>query len=172
MTGMLRSFGLSLAAVTLVLSIATSAAAETHVVRIVSDYENLHFAFEPPLLVVQPGDTVTWVNDVAEEHNVITYPGGYPEGAESFQSPYLSRADETFSREFQIEGTYQYHCLPHLMMGMKGEIVVGRRTELGEFHQPSRSEIAAYRNQLLEWFDEDDNLLQVRITEKRERRGH
>lgn len=95
-----------------VLLLSGSASAETHIVRIVSDYENLHFAFEPATLVIQPGDTVTWVNEVAEEHNVITYPGGYPAGASGFQSPYLTEAEQTYSVTFPLSGTYQYHCLP------------------------------------------------------------
>jgi plastocyanin len=140
-------------------------AGENHVVRIVTDYETLHFRFEPKVLDIEPGDTVTWVNAEAEDHNVVAYPGGFPQGAQGFASPMLSRAGETWSWTFERVGTYQYHCMPHLMMGMTGEIVVGRRSAPGEFHQPSRAELVEYRDRLLSWFDEDDNLFRVRLSD-------
>lgn len=143
--------------------------AETFEVRIISDYQNMRFAFLPEVLEIQSGDTVTWINEVAEEHNVISYPGGFPDGADPFQSPYLQNAGETFSHTFTFAGTYQYHCLPHLLMGMKGEIVVDRRSIAGEFHKPNRDEIMVYRSKLLEWFDEDDNLMEVRMSNKETR---
>lgn len=140
--------------------------AAEHVVTIVTDYDNLRFAFEPQTIVIAKGDTVVWRNDVNEEHNVITYPGGFPKGAEGFQSPFLYEAGETYSHTFEVAGTYQYHCLPHLLMGMRAEIVVEERTAIDGFHEPSRDQVLAYRTQLLEWFDEDDNLLQLRVADK------
>jgi len=142
-------------------------AAETHTVRIVSDYANLKFYFEPKSIIIQPGDTVVWINEAAEEHNVMTYPGGYPKNAKGFRSPLLEDAEETFSHTFRVLGTYQYHCLPHLLMGMNGQIVVGRHSTAEEFHEPTNAELKAYRDELLTWFDEDDNLFQVRAHEKR-----
>ena len=136
---------------------------ETHVVRIVTDYETLHFRFEPKVLTIAPGDTVEWINVEREEHNMVVYPGGFPASAEGFASPMLSKAGETWSWTFDVPGTYQYHCMPHLMMGMTGEIVVGRRSDPDEFHQPTREELAANRDRLLGWFVEDDNLFRVRL---------
>ena len=51
---------------------------------------------------------------------------------------------------------YEYHCLPHLPMGMHGVVVVERPSDNDEFHQPSRGEVKAYRAMMMEWFDEDD----------------
>lgn len=152
-------------------ALAGAAIAEVHTVTIVSDYENLRFAFEPAVLTIRSGDTVVWVNDVDEEHNIITYPGGFPEGAGRFQSAYLQKAGDSFSHTFSVAGTYQYHCLPHLLMAMTGEIVVESRSDVEDFHEPSRAEILAYRRQLLEWFDEDDNLMEVRRSDKPGRQG-
>ena len=142
----------------------TGMAAE-HIIRIVSDYDNLRMVFEPKYLEIQPGDRVTWVNEANEEHNVITFPDGFPRGAEAFQSPIMTRAGEQWSQEFRVSGTYEYHCLPHLPMGMHGLIIVGRRSRSDEFHQPSREEIKAYRAVMLEWFDDDD----VEMLEREER---
>ncbi|MDJ0638887.1 MAG: plastocyanin/azurin family copper-binding protein [Paracoccaceae bacterium] len=161
MTYLPRSAGVFLASV-----FATSVVAAEHEVRIISDYENLRFVFEPSTLVIQPGDTVVWVNDVSEEHNVISYPGGIPNEGTSVESHYLTEAGETFRHTFTVAGTYQYHCLPHLLMGMTGEVVVSRRSTLDEFHIPSRDEMMTYRLKLLEWFDEDDNLFKVRLADK------
>ncbi len=136
--------------------------AAEHIVRIISDYEALSFRFELASLVIAPGDTVIWVNDVEEDHNVITYPGGIPKGAKGFSSPMLTQAGQRFSKKFSIEGTYQYHCMPHLPMAMTGEIVVGQPTVAGGFHEPNEGEINAYRSEFLKWFDEDHEQLKIR----------
>lgn len=132
------------------------ASAAEHVVRIVSDYENLRMVFKPKYIEIEPGDRVTWINEANEEHNVITFPDGFPRGANAFQSPIMTKAGEQWSHDFEVTGTYEYHCLPHLPMGMHGMIVVGRLSRNDEFHQPSQEEVKAYRSLMTEWFDEDD----------------
>lgn len=127
-----------------------------HFVRIVSDYENLRMTFEPKSLEIEPGDRVIWINGADEEHNVITFPDGYPRGANAFQSPTMTRAGESFSHRFEVAGTYEYHCVPHLPMGMQGVVIVGRASADDEFHEPSEAEVTAYQNLMLEWFDGDD----------------
>ena len=149
----LCSFALAL---TSMASVSMGANATEHIVRIVSDYENLRMTFVPKYLEIEPGDRITWVNEADEEHNVITFPDGYPQGAEAFQSPIMTRAGERFSHQFEVPGTYQYHCLPHLPMGMHGLIIVGRLSDHEEFHKPTSEEVRAYRDLMLEWFDEDD----------------
>lgn len=128
--------------------------ATEHIVRIVTDYKNLHMAFEPDFLRIEPGDYVTWFNEGDEEHDVITFPDGYPKGAQAFRSPIMTRTGERFSHRFDVPGTYDYHCMPHLPMGMQGSIVVGRPSSEDEFHDPSPIEIEAYKARALEWFDE------------------
>ena len=130
--------------------------AEEHVIRVVSDYENLRMYFSPKLLQIKSGDTVTWVNEAKEHHNMLSCPDGYPEGAQGFLSEDLTEQGQTWSHVFTVPGTYEYHCLPHLPMGMRGGIVVDRPSEDSEFHQPTKQEVADYRNRLLEYFDEDE----------------
>lgn len=149
------------------IALSNASGAAEHVVRIVSDYESLRMVFEPKHLEIESGDTVTWVNEANEEHNIVTYPDGYPRDAEAFQSPIMTRAGERFSHTFELPGTYEYHCIPHLPMGMHGQIIVGRPSENGEFHQPSKAEMQAYRDLLLEWFEEDE----FRMLERGERAG-
>jgi pseudoazurin len=133
-----------------------NAQAAEHIVRIVSDYENLRMMFVPKFLNIEQGDRVTWVNEADEEHNVITFPDGYPSGAEAFQSPIMTRAGERFSHQFEVKGTYEYHCIPHLPMGMHGLIIVGRASKHDEFYEPSPAEVKAYRKLMLEWFDDGE----------------
>jgi len=132
-----------------------AAVGRNHLVNVMSDEAAGRMYFEPKVLLINPGDTVTWVNRGDEEHDIITFPDGYPEGADAFQSPLFEHAGEQWSHLFAKEGTYEYHCLPHLPMGMHGMIIVGRPSGQGEFHVPSSPEVVAYRNQMLKWFDGD-----------------
>jgi pseudoazurin len=132
-----------------------AARSRNHVVNVVSDEAAGRMYFEPRMLFINPGDTVTWINRGDEEHDIITFPDGYPEGTNAFQSPLFEHAGERWSHLFVKQGTYEYHCLPHLPMGMRGMIIVGRPSEQGEFHAPSSAEVAAYRQQMLEWFGDD-----------------
>lgn len=156
---------LFLASALTILPLTASPRAAEHIVRIVSDYENLRMIFEPKILIIQPGDTVSWVNEADEEHNVISYPDGYPRGAIPIQSPILTKAGERFSHMFSETGTYEYHCIPHLPMGMHGVIIVGQPSKNDEFHEPSTQEIRNYRDLIREWFDEED----LEILEREER---
>jgi pseudoazurin len=132
------------------------AESRNHVVNVVTDYAGGRMYFEPKVLHVSPGDTVTWINKIAEEHNIITFPDGYPVGAASFHSPLLEKAGDRWSVTFTVEGTYEYHCLPHLPMGMHGMVIVGTPSAQEDFHVPSAVEVAAYRNQMLKWFEDEE----------------
>jgi plastocyanin len=132
-----------------------AASGRNHVVNVVSDEAAGRMYFEPKVLVVHPGDTVTWINRGNEEHDIITFPDGYPEGASPFHSPLFKHVGDQWSHLFVKEGTYEYHCFPHLPMGMHGMVIAGRSSQQGEFHVPSSAEVIAYRNQMLKWFDDD-----------------
>jgi plastocyanin len=84
-----------------------------------------NFVFDPPVLHLQPGDTVTWFN-VGDNHTTTSYESRLPDGAENWDSGLLGFGDAgfTFSHTFSIEGTYDYFCLPHEFAGMVGRIVV------------------------------------------------
>lgn len=133
-----------------------AAQAEEHIVQIISDLDSMRFAFEPRIVIIQPGDTVTWVNQELMDHNVVTYPDGFPAGAQGFESPFLSAVGERWSHTFEQQGTYEYHCIPHLLMGMHASVIVDRPSQAGEFHKPSPTEVASYRDKLLEYFDGED----------------
>ncbi|WP_435195479.1 plastocyanin/azurin family copper-binding protein [Natronomonas sp. EA1] len=87
------------------------------------------FAFEPSVVHVKPGATVTW-EMVDSVHTVTAYhadngkPNRMPPTATPFDSGMLSEGD-TFEHTFDSEGVYDYYCLPHEGMGMVGSVVVG-----------------------------------------------
>ncbi len=151
-----RLFLLHICLVTTAFSQSLAADGTEHIVRIVSDYEKLRMAFEPEYLKIEPGDQVTWINMADEEHDVISFPDGYPRNAGGFKSQTMTRAGERFSHKFDVPGTYKYHCVPHLPMGMRGQIVVGRASAHDEFHVPTKGEIEVYKKIMLEWFDSEE----------------
>ncbi|HVL65213.1 MAG TPA: plastocyanin/azurin family copper-binding protein [Actinomycetota bacterium] len=90
------------------------------------------FAYEPAKLEVEPGTTVTWVNEDDILHTATSgkpraqgVPGvsegndARPDGL--FDGP-LDEAGSRFSFVFAEPGTYSYYCAIHA--GMKGEVVV------------------------------------------------
>lgn len=146
----------TLAVLAISASVSISAHAEDHIVEVITDVENGTTSFKPKFLRIAKGDTVTWVNKMDDFHNVITYPDGFPVGATGFESPYLEEKGDSFSFTFEHAGTYQYHCIPHIMMGMRGVVTVGRPTPPNQFHKPTREEVMAYRDKLLEFFDSEE----------------
>ena len=80
--------------------------------------------FEPSLLKINVGDTVTFkATDAA--HNSASIPGMIPNGASSWNGD-LSR---DISVTFDVPGVYGYQCTPHAMMAMVGVIQVDNNKE-------------------------------------------
>ena len=73
-----------------------------------------NFTFEPPVLTVKVGTTVTWVNDDDIPHLVSEKDG-------KFRSSALDTGDK-FSQTFSAAGTVEYFCAVH--PHMTGKIVV------------------------------------------------
>ena len=73
-----------------------------------------NFHFEPAILTVAAGTTVTWTNDDASPHTVT-------EQNKVFHSAALDTND-TFTYTFAGPGEYVYHCAIHPMM--VGRIIV------------------------------------------------
>lgn len=91
-----------------------------------------NYYFDPIGLQVQPGDTVTFEN-VSGSHSSTAYKKGtgsskvtrIPDGAAAWNSGILTAEGATFTHTFDVEGTYDYFCIPHKALGMVGRIVVG-----------------------------------------------
>jgi len=89
--------------------------------------------FDPVGLAVEPGETVTWVNERGS-HSTVSYSDDsgkkvaerrIPDGATGWNSGIVHEAGETVARPFEVEGTYDYFCDSHDKYGMVGRIVVG-----------------------------------------------
>lgn len=72
-----------------------------------------NFAFEPKVVTIVKGGTVTWTNEDSAQHNVVF-------GAET--SPTLSTGG-TYSKRFDTAGTFDYNCGIHPTMRGKVKVV-------------------------------------------------
>lgn len=115
------------ASAALILFVAVSPAAGTeHFVKMLNidpQSPDRQHVFEPNVLFIEPGDTVTFVA-TDRGHNTATKRGMVPNGAEGWNGA----IDEEVSVTLTVPGTYGYICLPHLEMGMVGLILVGDYT--------------------------------------------
>lgn len=87
--------------------------------------------FTPSTVTVQVGATVTWRNTSQVMHTVTADPNlandpshvQLPQGAEAFNSGNIGPGD-SYSRTFDVAGTYTYFCIPHEGQGMIGTVIV------------------------------------------------
>lgn len=70
------------------------------------------FAFEPAILTIAPGTTITWINQDSVAHTVAIA---------GVESPSLDKGD-SWSYPFDTAGTFDYSCGIHPYM--KGQIEV------------------------------------------------
>ena len=97
-----------------------SVQSQDHIVKMLNQGSEGFMVFEPAVLKILPGDSVTFkATDAA--HNSASISGMIPEGAQEWNGA-LSK-DITVT--FDIEGVYAYQCTPHAMMAMVGIIEVG-----------------------------------------------
>ena len=93
---------------------------EVHTVKMLNQGPTGIMVFEPAVLKINIGDTVTFVATDAA-HNSASIPGMLPPNATAWNGQ-LSR---DISVTFDIPGVYGYQCTPHAMMAMVGIIQVG-----------------------------------------------
>ena len=89
-------------------------AARGHALAADPEIKISNFTFDPPVLTVKAGTTVTWVNSDDIPHLVAEKDG-------KFRSSALD-TDEKFSQTFKTPGTVEYFCVIH--PHMTGKIVV------------------------------------------------
>lgn len=87
--------------------------------------------FDPKGLLVEPGTTVTFVNESGAHATAAYHPDNddqplrIPEGASAWSSKTFSETGAEFEVTFDTSGVYDYYCSPHEVLGMVGRIVVG-----------------------------------------------
>ena len=77
-----------------------------------ADVNIQNFAFNPAVLTVKAGTTVTWTNNDSATHQIKS---------DTFNSAGLSRGQK-FSHQFNSAGTFNYSCAIH--PSMTGQIIV------------------------------------------------
>ena len=80
------------------------------------------FVFDPAIVRLAVGDTVTFVA-VDQFHQVTTVIGGIPAGAE----PFRSERNMDYTQAFTVPGIYVYECTSHRSLGMVGIVNRWRR---------------------------------------------
>lgn len=76
--------------------------------------------FEPDLVKIAPGDTVTFVS-VNPGHDARSIAGMIPDGAE----PFAGKLNKDLTVTFSQPGVYGVECRPHYAMGMVAAVIVG-----------------------------------------------
>lgn len=96
------------------------AAAADFEVQMLNKGKDGAMVFEPSLVKVAKGDTVTFV-PTDKSHNAETFKGLIPEGAK----PFKGKMNEKLTVTFDTDGAYAIKCAPHVGMGMVALVVVG-----------------------------------------------
>lgn len=105
-------------------------------VKMVGDEKG--YRFEPANVTVKAGDGVKFTMVSGGPHNAAFDPANVPADVKSqlmanmpnqmaeLSGPLLVNPNETYTISFANvkPGKYEYHCTPHLAMGMKGTITV------------------------------------------------
>ena len=109
---------------------------QTHEVKMIGDEKG--YRFEPANLTIKQGDGVKFVMISGGPHNVSFDPAAVPANAKAqlsanmpqqiseLSSPMMMNPNEAYTISFGKipPGKYDFHCTPHLAMGMKGTITV------------------------------------------------
>ena len=106
--------------ITLIFFAQLSLHSENYVVKMLNQGSTGIMVFEPAVLEINVGDTVTFeATDAA--HNSASIPGMLPNGA----SEWFGELSRDITVSFDVPGVYGYQCTPHSMMAMVGVIKVG-----------------------------------------------
>ena len=98
------------------------------------------YKFDPAGIRINPGDVVVFVNTSGGPHNVQFYPNRIPAGAKDvlnrgmaqrmgdLAGPMMMQPNQVYRVSFAgaPQGTYDFFCLPHQALGMKGTLIVGQ----------------------------------------------
>ena len=111
-------------------------AATTITVKLIGDAKG--YRFDPARIVAHVGDVVVFQSQIGGPHNVTFWQDSIPAGAASQLQANMSGTTGPLTGSLIINtgdsytvplakltpGTYKFYCLPHLALGMRGEIVV------------------------------------------------
>ena len=104
----------------LILSFQVNLYSANHIVKMLNQGAEGVMIFEPAILKINTGDSVTF-KSIDAAHNSASISSMIPHNAQAWNSD-LSR---DITVDFNIPGVYVYQCTPHVMMAMVGVIQVG-----------------------------------------------
>lgn len=119
--------GIFVAGAAAALLVAGPAAAKDVKVKMLNKGAAGAMVFEPALVKIAPGDTVTFVS-VDPGHNAESISSMIPAGA----TPFKGKMNQNITVKFTKPGVYGYKCLPHYGMGMVGAVIVGNPTNMAQ----------------------------------------
>jgi plastocyanin len=126
----LRAGGLVLAGLAVSAALRPVRAGGIVEIRLRSDRLGTKVWFDPIGLLIEPGQTVRWVNE-SNVHTSTAYhpdndghPLRIPKAAEPWNSGYLVEPGDRFEVTLTVPGVYDYFCAPHEAAGMVGRIIV------------------------------------------------
>jgi plastocyanin len=128
----LRAGGLMLAGLAAPAVVRPAQARGVVEIRLRSDALGTKVGFDPIGLLIEPGQTVRWVNEANVHTSTAYHPDNddhalrIPEAAEPWDSGYLIEPGDQFEVTLTVPGVYDYFCAPHEMAGMVGRIIVGQ----------------------------------------------
>jgi plastocyanin len=128
----LRAGGLLLAGVAAPGLVGSTRAGEVVEIRLRSNALGTKVWFDPIGVLIEPGQTVRWVNEANVHTSTAYHPDNdghalrIPEAAAPWDSGYLVEPGDHFEVTLIVPGVYDYFCAPHEMAGMVGRIIVGQ----------------------------------------------
>ena len=122
-----------------------------HEVKMLSSHDCQMMVFEPPVINIQPGDTVRWLN-ANPGHNTASIDSMIPSNAKGWNG----KMNEEIVVKFTEQGVYGYKCTPHYILGMVGLVIVGSSDSNFEkvkvLAEEEQSKFATNKNRFSEYF--------------------
>lgn len=94
--------------------------AADHTIKMLSSSNGQMMVFEPAVLKINVGDTVTW-KATNPGHNTASINEMIPDQSQAWDGAINEEIKVTFTKE----GVYGYKCTPHYILGMVGIVAVG-----------------------------------------------
>ena len=120
-------------------------------VKMLSSHDGQMMVFEPPVINIQPGDTVRWLN-ANPGHNTASIDSMIPSNAKGWNG----KMNEEIVVKFTEQGVYGYKCTPHYILGMVGLVIVGSSDSNFEkvkvLAEEEQSKFATNKNRFSEYF--------------------
>ena len=139
-----------------VLVISLPSFAADHTIKMLSSSNGQMMVFEPAVLKIKVGDTVTW-KATNPGHNTASINEMTPDQSLAWNGGINEEIKITFSKE----GVYGYKCTPHYILGMVGIVAVGDNmsnlSTATEFASEAEKKFATNKDRFSKYLSELNN---------------